>query len=267
MRDAKRARARPSTVPVAAAVGSSGVYWSINSPSTPVACVWFGDAHGLPGVGHRSDPLLGPDIVIARFGDTARVTVQGPVTQRTTYPHVPGAEYFGVRLRPGVGSPSSLFSLAEAADRAVEADALDALVPARLEEVVLGPGSLRSRAQALARMASEAPIPEPDALISAAMRTFRSRPGPAPVRRAAYELGVSERHLQRIFRATVGVSPSLAARLVRIDRLQHLLSGAVKPDLATAALRVGFADQAHMAHETRRFLSATPSELLKADFG
>lgn len=79
----------------------------------------------------------------------------------------------------------------------------------------------------------------------------------------AAELGYSTRHVNRAFQAAVGLSPKRYALLVRFERLLALLDHGPPSSWAERAARVGYADQAHLAREVRRFTGETPSGLLR----
>ncbi len=74
----------------------------------------------------------------------------------------------------------------------------------------------------------------------------------------AAELGCSRRHLVNRFAADVGVSPKLAARLIRFERARRRL-GSVP--LARLAADCGYADQAHLAREFSALGGAPPTAL------
>ncbi|GIE75173.1 AraC family transcriptional regulator [Actinoplanes philippinensis] len=73
----------------------------------------------------------------------------------------------------------------------------------------------------------------------------------------AGEVGWSRQRLWSRFRAEVGVTPKVAARLSRFDHAAHLLA-AGRP-AAVVATESGFADQSHLHRETRRFAGMTPA--------
>ena len=77
----------------------------------------------------------------------------------------------------------------------------------------------------------------------------------APLARAA---GWSERHFARRFEREVGCLPRQFARTVRFQHLLSLLGRDSKVDWAGLAWDSGFADQAHLIREFRRFTGATP---------
>ena len=82
----------------------------------------------------------------------------------------------------------------------------------------------------------------------------------ATVAIAAQQLGVSERTLQRLVQVCTGRSPTYWKRLARVRRAAldlHRL-----PTLADCAAAHGYTDQAHMAHEFKRWLGAAPSAVM-----
>lgn len=76
---------------------------------------------------------------------------------------------------------------------------------------------------------------------------------------AARALGVSPRSLQRWIRDGTGRTPGYWRSLARVRRAARDL--ARWPSLADAAAAWGYADQAHMGHEFRRWLGTTPGAL------
>lgn len=240
------------------------MYWSVEGSAPAVERIWSGDSDVEPGVGHRSNPVLGSDLVFSIIDGTCSVALQGPVTRRTVYPYSSGAEYVGVRFRPGVGSIVAGLGLADLCDEAASIDALDFVDLPRLREAVLGSSSLRGRSEAV-RCVVEACLPadlEPSRLVVAAIERFGRSGGRARIADVADHLGVTERHLQRQFKTYSGLSPKLAARLVRVQRVVDELQERPTADLATVAVASGFCDQAHMTNDVGRVLGVTPASLV-----
>jgi AraC-like DNA-binding protein len=86
--------------------------------------------------------------------------------------------------------------------------------------------------------------------------------GAADIGGLARELGCSPKHLITLFRDHVGVPPKQAARLVRFDRLVARLRTGAPVAWADLAAELGYADQAHMVREVRRFTGDTPTAAL-----
>lgn len=85
----------------------------------------------------------------------------------------------------------------------------------------------------------------------------------AHVNAVATDLGVSERHLRRVFRETVGVSPKAFAKLTRFHRALHAAREEAHASWASIAATAGYYDQAHLIAEFRAIAGATPRVLLR----
>ena len=78
------------------------------------------------------------------------------------------------------------------------------------------------------------------------------------------EMGVSERQLERVFRRQVGMRLKHYARLLRFRAVLTQAHGHDRVDWSGLALDGGYCDQAHLAHEFRRFAGITPSAFVAA---
>jgi AraC-like DNA-binding protein len=84
----------------------------------------------------------------------------------------------------------------------------------------------------------------------------------ASVRAVALDLGVSERHLRRLFRDAVGVSPKTFAKLARFQRALHAAREDRNVTWANIAAASGYYDQAHLIAEFRAISGVTPRALI-----
>jgi transcriptional regulator GlxA family with amidase domain len=82
------------------------------------------------------------------------------------------------------------------------------------------------------------------------------------VHAVAVELGVSERHLRRVFREYVGVGPKTFARLIRFHRALGAARAGRHAGWAGIAAAAGYYDQAHLIAEFRAIAGVTPQALL-----
>jgi AraC-like DNA-binding protein len=89
-----------------------------------------------------------------------------------------------------------------------------------------------------------------------------------PVAAVARALGMSERHLHRLFLDQVGLSPS---KFRRIRRLQRVIDAMRRlppnPAMASFALDHGFFDQAHLNHELMDLTGMSPGALHRSVAG
>ncbi|MFY1824525.1 helix-turn-helix transcriptional regulator [Myxococcus fulvus] len=78
----------------------------------------------------------------------------------------------------------------------------------------------------------------------------------------AGDIGVSERHLRRVFREAVGVGPKAFARVVRFHRALRAALEDEHAHWADIATDAGYYDQAHLIAEFRAFTGLTPQGFL-----
>ena len=132
--------------------------------------------------------------------------------------------------------------LAEARDMAAAAAVLESAIAERL---AAGSGNRRPARAQLA--------------VAAAERLTRPS---GSVYAVAAELGVSERHLRRVFRETVGVSPKAFARIARFQRALGAAREDGRAGWASIAAAAGYYDQAHLIAEFRAIAGVTPRVLV-----
>jgi len=78
----------------------------------------------------------------------------------------------------------------------------------------------------------------------------------------ADEIGLSERQLRRRCHAAAGYGPKTLQRVLRFQRFVRMLDApAQQLDLASAAARAGYADQAHLTRECAALSGLTPATL------
>ncbi len=101
--------------------------------------------------------------------------------------------------------------------------------------------------------ASDVPASRPGVLARALGRLDAGAERVLPLAR---ELGVSDRHLRRLFMHELGMSPKLYARIARLRRvLDHPRE---RTSWSQLALESGYSDQSHMIYDFRALLRVTP---------
>jgi AraC-like DNA-binding protein len=97
--------------------------------------------------------------------------------------------------------------------------------------------------------------------VSGLARWVRSEPTRMTVQRLAGAAGVSRRHLTRVFRDVLGVSPKRYCRLARFQAGLGFAGAGAGVKWARVAAELGYADQSHMIAEFRELSSLTPEAL------
>lgn len=99
------------------------------------------------------------------------------------------------------------------------------------------------------------------AMVRWACRELGRAAGSSDITRVASGLGVSTRHLRRLFADHVGLGPAAFLRLRRFADALQLLSRA--PALADVAHRARYFDQSHFSRDFRAFAGMTPQDYIR----
>jgi AraC-like DNA-binding protein len=171
-------------------------------------------------------------------------------------------EPFAARQLFGLPAPElagAVFDLADVWGRRAAAELLDRLASAaswdeRLNEL---DRFLAKRVQAAG------PVPQPPGEVAWAWGRLVAAGGRVDVARLAEEVGWSRRHLSQRFGRELGLSPKVAARVLRFERSCDLLRRPEPPNLALTAALCGYYDQAHLNRDWRALAGCTPGAWLQ----
>ncbi|MFB6892701.1 DUF6597 domain-containing transcriptional factor [Kitasatospora sp. NPDC056327] len=233
-----------------------------------VACLWT--RRNTRGAAYVQRVV--PDGCVDVVWSGARLEVVGPDRVPRGVPVGDGAELAGVRFRPGTaGLLLGAVPVREFCDLQVPlAEVIGAAAAERLAERLAGVRGPREAAAELdAFTAGLAPGWTPDRAVERAVAVL-GRPEAVRLPELASGLGLSERQLRRRVTDAVGYPPKT---LQAVLRFQRALAGARsggggeggvggRPGLAEVAVRAGYADQAHLTREVRRWAGVPPTVLL-----
>lgn len=187
------------------------------------------------------------------------VIVTGPATRAFTVEFVDGDSWVGVRLRPGFGRLLWQDRINDAVDEMVNGYAALALVPelANLDRTdVFGDALVNVIAQRASRISSS----YQDGYTLSALDMIHMSGGRMGLEQLAKLSRCSSRHLNRVFRSSVGLSVKMYAQLVQFHRTLALVQTNRMP-ITAAALEGGYSDHAHLTRSFRRFGDIAPSNL------
>ena len=184
----------------------------------------------------------------------------GPDTGPAPAERQAGTILVGARFWPGAGGPALRLPLAELRDQRVDlADLLPGLA-ARLPADLTPDDALIQVTRLSAELVTAGP---PDALVLQATKLLTN--GRASVAELSPMVAVSERQLRRRFDDAVGYGPKTLQRVLRFRHvIEYLTTAAPTADLASLAIRLGYADQAHLTRETTRLAGKPPAALARS---
>lgn len=220
----------------------------------------------------RDLPLIAlprPQIcLVARFGPSARkgLDVHALGVQQTVHRKLIRGGQRTVLARLHLGTYEAVLGVpaADTAGRIVALEDLwgDAAAQRLLDRLARAPDAVAAAAVMESAIAERtARADRPGARTQLAFNAA-GRLGSANVATVAGDLGVSERHLRRVFREAVGVSPKTFARLTRFHRALGAAREKGATSWASIAAAVGYYDQAHLIAEFRAIAGATPRAFL-----
>ena len=189
--------------------------------------------------------------------------VIGPQTRPVRRPLPPDVVVIGVRFPPAVGPALLGLSAHELRNTHVPLEAIDARPAASLRcdlaAIEDSAAAAPSIARAIAKRLDSRRSPDLAVRHAAALLEDPN----ARVRHVAGALGLSERQLQRRFRAAVGYGPKTLQRVLRFQRLLSALKDErdQPAGLASTAAATGYSDQAHLSREASEFSGQSPALL------
>lgn len=162
----------------------------------------------------------------------------------------------GVRFRPEALAPWLRVRGGEVADGSFALQELPSPLDPTLAEQLAETRGAAARLALLRRHLAGSMVPGGDRRLAAAVDLVM---GEGRAGRAASAVGLSRRHLARLFRDGVGLGPGSLGRLTRFQRVLRAIDRDPGVSLARVAAGAGYFDQAHMSRDFRRFAGTTPA--------
>ena len=169
----------------------------------------------------------------------------------------------GVRLRPTCSALIAGARLPGLRDHAPDLYTLDAVFAADFSEAARVCAATQSPEPLWQLMQKHCAAFTPDALIEQAVEMLDAADGDLRITALARQLGIALRTLQLRFLTAVGMTPKEYARVRRMQALLRTLD-AEETNIADAAARHGYSDQAHATHDLVGWTGITPARLVRA---
>jgi AraC-like DNA-binding protein len=211
-------------------------------------CLWVRQATAAATV------TVVPDACTDLLWRAGRLEVAGPDTAPRTVPLAAGEVIAGVRLRPGAARV--LLGPVPATEiRDTQPDLADLWHrPALADRAAAQTDPWRIAALLADALTARANAPDPVALAVAAAL---DRPHPPRIPVLAWDLGFSERQLRRRVEQAAGYGPKTLEQILRFHRA--MAAAGEDPDWARVAAETGYADQAHLSRQVRRWSGRPPT--------
>ncbi|HVZ34857.1 MAG TPA: AraC family transcriptional regulator [Polyangiaceae bacterium] len=261
--------------------GLECAYADVPPALSPYVHSWVGYSERTRDVCIRRELPISTIVVIIEFGPPLLVYESGSETRWARYQggFVAGlTERFTLTEHGGYQAGIEL-RLTPMGARVIFGIPLGALAETVVQLTDLLP---RSQSSLSARLASCRDWPSRFAIVQALLETrmgsarapckktrwavaqIQAAHGSLEVGALARELGCSRKHLAALFHDGVGFTPKAYAGIVRFERLVEHVKVDQSLGWAEAAVRFGYADQAHLAREVKRYSGLTPRELARS---
>ena len=227
-------------------------------------CLWT-QSIAASSVSYAQRVLPDGCIDIVLVNDDAPMVI-GPWSEPFIARLAPGTMIVGARFHPGrapglLGLPASELLNQSVPIREVWGSAAEA----QFARIGQGGGLSARRSAMVAALFERRAHPAPlDPVAIAAVQWLAKHPN-GQVEQLSLQLGISSRQLHRRFSAAVGYGPKMFQSVARFQGLVHRASpGNHRTSLVQLSGDAGYADQAHMTREVRRFSGVSPARLLRS---
>jgi len=222
---------------------------------------------GLRGIVHSylqvsstktSEYLVIPDGAQALFVSHNGTMISGGLTQSLALTLPGPGEYFGIRFYPGALRHFFPVNISEIGNCVIDGDFLPSPFAARLHETLYQHTSFQSRASVCDQWLLRQLARQPHSAFDEALACiYRSRGSINITQDLATQVGVSSRHLNRLFRLHTGFSTKSFAQTIRFQHASKYLSEQPGNSL-NAALMTGYFDQSHLLNDFQKRLEESP---------
>jgi AraC-like DNA-binding protein len=198
-----------------------------------------------------------------------RGTVSGPMSGVGRTEGSDRPEMIGIYFRPAGAAPCLRIPISDLTDRTVTIEGLWGTPGSRISGELCGLDEEDRVAYVESALLARLRIgrQRTDAVDTARLAAdVVRRRGQVTVEGMARAAGVSRQHLTREFRAHLGISPKLYARLARFQSGLVYAGCRGRITWADVAVEMGYADQSHMIAEFRQFSGLTPAALANREW-
>ena len=202
-------------------------------------------------------PMI-PDGTQALFVSEDSTNLSGGISQALNLQLPARGEYFGIRFYPGALRHFFKLNIGEIGNQLVDAQFLPARFLARLHEHLYQLDNFQKRALHCDQWLLRQLEAQPRSIFDQALAFIYKSRGNIEIEQVlARGIGVSSRHLNRLFQQHTGLSTKSFAQTIRFQHVSKQLS--VQPESSLkAAMSLGYFDQAHLLKDFKQRVGLSP---------
>ena len=192
-------------------------------------------------------------------GSTKSVRICGAHSQGFIITKNQSCSVLGVHFKPGGSTAFFSIPAGELHNQIISLEELWKESAKELRERLQSKPKIEERFQTLEQFLFRVMQP-PDRhqAIDFALREFERSPA-SPVSTVINQVGLSNRHFNKLFRDRVGLTPKLYCRVRRFQQVLRLIEGKKQINWVDIAFTYGYFDQTHLIHDFRTFANCTPT--------
>jgi len=190
-------------------------------------------------------------------------TVAGQMTRERVVDIEAGQQYVGVRFKPGALFPILGSSMHEFTDENYSLDLVDKKLFGNLIGDMVNLKCPKDKITVLSNAIGRelALKDKTDPLVEYVSGMIISSGGNVTAGEISRKSGYSIRHIQRLFKRNVGISPKMLGRIVRFKKIDKIIKNSSPKNYHSAIFDSGYFDQSHFIREYKTFTGVTPTEM------
>lgn len=194
-----------------------------------------------------------------------RVWFSGIRTKYITIPSGKHSEMFIINFKKGASYPFVEMPLYELTDSVVDGDLVLTPEIMLLREMILDSEMIKdkfSKAEAYLRRQFKSKLVI-NPFVEYAVNAIAQQPDTSSIKNISDKVGYSQKHLIKIFKDHVGVTPKDYLKVMRFQKAIQEIQQSKLISWAGIALESGYYDQAHFINDFKLFSGFTPKEYLQ----
>ncbi|MRG43826.1 helix-turn-helix domain-containing protein [Chitinophaga sp. SYP-B3965] len=231
-----------------------------------IECYWIAESEDARPAKEKIIPDGFPEMIF-HYGDPYRINLHHATWELQSQSLLAGQirQYFflentgksgvlGIKLQPTALTYLFDISMHTLTDKVVD---LSVIMAVPLQSLLCSPAPHDEKITAINEWMGSFPLPPQDHA-EKAIDLIREHKGAIAVAEIITQLGISERHLERLFKKYVGLSPKFYARIIRFNHIFHL-NQERNPTWTDLAFNAGYYDQSHFIRNFKAFTGEDPS--------
>ena len=226
---------------------------------------WLSDGFSGEGKSHKILPDGCVDIIFSfdKEKDTLYAGIIGTMTTFLTVSYEESVQIFGIRFKPAGITAFTRVPIEEFTDKNIELASVETLFCRSFYETLSEKQSIEEIIEYVDYyLVKHLPcLYNCDKQIVRAVDLIYLTKGQLSLSKASAEICLSQRHFERKFKSSIGVSPKTFARIIRFKHALRYLQDHPQKDLLSVAIECGYYDHTHLIKDFRILSGNTPGNI------